>query len=424
MIANRLWKQVMGRGLIEPVDDLLDSTAASHPKLMRHLERIMIESGYDMKAYLRAIFTSKAYQRMAATTESAPGAVEPFTGPQLQRLTAEQIWDSFVALINPNPEAGDWKNQQKLQVQLAHGRVVGTALGGYRPEQIMDFAKEIATFKRALADRRTELIAESRQARVAKETDRVKELTAELKETQAMERQRIHQLVHQPALRDTEIGLITLVMPDGHPERVELASLLNVNGTVTSKLGQLQRTYETEWLEREVAKAGITDAVEKRSFLAFRRAILRTTRAAHLNSPAPAGHFLRTFGQSDRDLIENASDEPQIPQALELMNGTTFDTLSTGNSVLARRLKSLESQDERLEVIYLSLLSRKPTDRERQVLASIAAEAPGIGRAGRDFRVTEFDGVSLRAVTRVPAGIKPALRFKFVFVVAQRKEAV
>ena len=55
VIANRLWKKVFGMGLIEPVDELMDSTVAMNPELMKHLEKLMVSLKYDMKAYLRVL---------------------------------------------------------------------------------------------------------------------------------------------------------------------------------------------------------------------------------------------------------------------------------------------------------------------------------------------------------------------------------
>ncbi|MEM1296047.1 MAG: DUF1549 domain-containing protein, partial [Verrucomicrobiota bacterium] len=94
VIANRLWKKAMGIGLIEPVDEIMDSTAPSDAQLMNYLEGLMIDSGYDMKKFLAAIFNSKAYQREAGSEEIPLGGSYAFTGPILRRMTAEQIWDS------------------------------------------------------------------------------------------------------------------------------------------------------------------------------------------------------------------------------------------------------------------------------------------------------------------------------------------
>ena len=51
------------------------------------------------------------------------------------------------------------------------------------------------------------------------------------------------------------------------------------------------------------------------------------SRAAELPSPAPRGHFLREFGQSDRDLIDNANSDASMPQALVLMNSELFEAI-------------------------------------------------------------------------------------------------
>lgn len=64
-IANRLWKQMMGRGLVEPVDDFRSTNPATHPLLMKALADQFITSGYDLKSLLRIITNSAAYQRSA-----------------------------------------------------------------------------------------------------------------------------------------------------------------------------------------------------------------------------------------------------------------------------------------------------------------------------------------------------------------------
>ena len=60
VIANRLWKEVMGVGLIEPVDELMDSTEASNPQLMDYLVKRMSALDYDMKAFLRELYNFRA----------------------------------------------------------------------------------------------------------------------------------------------------------------------------------------------------------------------------------------------------------------------------------------------------------------------------------------------------------------------------
>ena len=54
-IVNRLWKEVMGVGLIEPVDDMNPNSVSSNPKLLEYLESVMILVDYDMKKFLAVL---------------------------------------------------------------------------------------------------------------------------------------------------------------------------------------------------------------------------------------------------------------------------------------------------------------------------------------------------------------------------------
>jgi hypothetical protein len=101
------------------------------------------------------------------------------------------------------------------------------------------------------------------------------------------------------------------------------------------------------------------------------------TRASELPSPAKPGHFLRLFGQSDRETIENANHEAAVPQALNLMNGPMVGALLSEESVFSQHITQQPRMEEKLDTIFLSLLTRKPTNNERQLLMSVAAERGG-----------------------------------------------
>ena len=80
-IVNRLWARFMGRGLVEPVDDM--EQAAWHPDLLDWLAEDLVAHGYDLKRTMAVILTSRAYQRVAV---NPPAADEPyvFRGPASQ----------------------------------------------------------------------------------------------------------------------------------------------------------------------------------------------------------------------------------------------------------------------------------------------------------------------------------------------------
>ena len=65
-IVNRLWKAMMGRGLVEPTDDLRKTNPPTHPQLLRRLAQDFVAHGYDIRHTLRRIGTSAAYRRGGA----------------------------------------------------------------------------------------------------------------------------------------------------------------------------------------------------------------------------------------------------------------------------------------------------------------------------------------------------------------------
>lgn len=67
-IVNRLWKRMMGRGLVEPADDFRDTNPATHPELLNKLAQDFIDNGYRLRHTLNVIANSNAYARSTSTT--------------------------------------------------------------------------------------------------------------------------------------------------------------------------------------------------------------------------------------------------------------------------------------------------------------------------------------------------------------------
>jgi hypothetical protein len=92
-------------------------------------------------------------------------------------------------------------------------------------------------------------------------------------------------------------------------------------------------------------------------------------RASELEQPAPVGHFLSKFGQSERNFVVGAaSDEGSVPQVMELMNGAATMVLTQPNSIIFQNLKSQADPMEQAEVVFLSILNRRMLPIERKML--------------------------------------------------------
>ncbi len=67
-LVNRLWGEMMGRGLVEPVDDLRSTNPPTHPELLDWLAADFVASGHDIRHTLRLIATSATYGRTTVPT--------------------------------------------------------------------------------------------------------------------------------------------------------------------------------------------------------------------------------------------------------------------------------------------------------------------------------------------------------------------
>ncbi len=99
-----------------------------------------------------------------------------------------------------------------------------------------------------------------------------------------------------------------------------------------------------------------------------------STRASELPSPERAGHLLRTFGQSDREQISNASEEATVSQALAMLNSPVSAVLSNPLSKLQQDLAKAPSLPDKIDLLYVSLLSRHPSRDERAMLDQVMRE--------------------------------------------------
>src|SRR5438876_6749387 len=66
-LVNRFWGYLMGRGLVEPIDDMRATNPASNPELLDALARDFVNAKFDLKHLLRTIMRSRAYQLSSTT---------------------------------------------------------------------------------------------------------------------------------------------------------------------------------------------------------------------------------------------------------------------------------------------------------------------------------------------------------------------
>jgi hypothetical protein len=117
-IVNRVWARLFGRGLVEPLDEMMEHEAW-HPELLDWLAAELIRRNYDLKQILLLITTSNAYQLPAVIRPQSPKSGEyVFQGPELRRITAEQFVDGLYCLgHSPTDSASPFRLAQRAWQQ-------------------------------------------------------------------------------------------------------------------------------------------------------------------------------------------------------------------------------------------------------------------------------------------------------------------
>ncbi len=104
VIANRMWKRVMGKGLYEPVDEYIPASKTAHPPLSSLLAGLMVELNYDLKAFQNVLLLTRTFQFATNPNASTVEGGDDFHGRKIERLSSEQIWDSLITLAGGDPD--------------------------------------------------------------------------------------------------------------------------------------------------------------------------------------------------------------------------------------------------------------------------------------------------------------------------------
>jgi len=105
--ANRVWKHLMGRGIIEPVDDVRVSNPPSNPALLDALTQELLRSGYDLRKLVRTIATSRTYQLASRPNDVNRADRQFFSHAYLKPLPAQVLADAVAQATGvPNDYPG------------------------------------------------------------------------------------------------------------------------------------------------------------------------------------------------------------------------------------------------------------------------------------------------------------------------------
>ncbi|REK13099.1 MAG: DUF1549 domain-containing protein [Planctomycetota bacterium] len=105
--VNRIWGHLLGRGIVEPVDDFRDSNPPSSESLIAALADDFAAHGYDRKHVIRTVLNSRTYQLSSRKNEFNAEDGKYFSHAMTRLLTAEQLLDAICRVTDvPEKFAG------------------------------------------------------------------------------------------------------------------------------------------------------------------------------------------------------------------------------------------------------------------------------------------------------------------------------
>jgi len=102
-LANRIWGHVVGKGIVDPVDDFRDSNPPSNPELLDYLASELVSSGFSARHLIRTIMNSRVYQLSSQRNKYNADDETYFSHASTRMLTAEQLLDAICA-VTGQPE--------------------------------------------------------------------------------------------------------------------------------------------------------------------------------------------------------------------------------------------------------------------------------------------------------------------------------
>lgn len=317
--VNRVWAELIGRGIVTPVDDFSSENKPTHPQLLDFMADEFVANGYDFRSLVRMIVTSDIYQRehAGAVSEEARTELEAaYLAVPIRRMISETLYDSIVVaghLFDVKHEAG-----KNLKTVWSQARIM--------------------------------------KAPAATVAQKLESVASATKKMDAMKKEPVKLTKVNPY--DLESAI-----------EIDFNAVLN-RGKMAVKIEQMQvKSKEEIEAERMAAQASRINADY---FDRFIKTVVddnpKFTSSLRMAAPAAPEHFLRVFGQPGRtELGDFRDDSSSMRQALMILNGRlTNEAARVGELEPVYQLLVGETVNvaAAIRLAYAELLTREPTAEE------------------------------------------------------------
>lgn len=337
-LVNRLWQRLMGRGLIEPCDEM-DRKPWS-PDLLDWLASDFQAHGYDVKHTLQLIVTSRAYQMETSPESSETNDNYVFKGPQAQRMSAEELYDAVSTLTNVWPHADDPMRIDHGKIHLPLGErgtiVLDTVVKANGPKAIdisLSGQRVLSLGNVVQSGTQTALQWESPTVYTKHGTLSLASLSIE------------------PTPDSNQTSFNSL--------KVEPNKILTNSNTIISYVIPRNAVRFTASVEPVAGAPAVNNAVTECFVVSGDRSLVETRAAL-----APSDDLMRALGRPNREqVVTERQSVATTLEALELTNGQTLDSMFSKGADRWMLTKP-NSAKSLVESIYLQSLSRPPSAEE------------------------------------------------------------
>jgi hypothetical protein len=409
-MANRLWAALLGRGLVHPVDAM--GTRPWSEEMLDYLGWYFAQQNFDLKAVLRLIATSRAYQAEPVQRSKEDATAEfVFRGPRARRMSAEQFVDAVWRLTNTSParwdapvRRGEPSSEESASLEWTPQWIVppaptGDTVNAKSKTPLMVLAKNLSLPSKP--KRSVGILAAPASARIFVNG-------AELKGAQATRYGAVVELridglaagdnvvaveFPAPAAKDSGPAILFAVevtLADASRQIIRSDDSWVASGSFTPeqlKAGKLSAKAD----EYKAASWGaVSIASESKEMEAERDRLKRDfVWAVQPQPPARAALMksdilMRTLGRPNRDqIVTSRPQDLSTLEALDLSAGERLnELLSRGATDLSGR--KFASSAAMVRWVYSAALSRPPTREEETAALELLGEKPSMEKTA-DF---------------------------------------
>ena len=378
-ITNRFWERLMGRGIIEPLDEM--DNDAWNGDLLDWLASDFIDSGYDLKHLIKQIMTSKVYQLPTANYKNIEEIKRDyvFKGPILKRMSAEQFSDAVSQLIKPvysavayNPKGNEQPSSRIWHRELKFDRDV-------LPEPGKRYFRKTFTLPEKSIDTAVVLISVDHTYTLYINEKKISEGTDWTKVDKLDVQNALSKGTNTIAIEGINEG--NIANPAGILFAMKISytdgskTILNSDTSWKSTAnGQKEDWISTAYNDsnwENVRNYGTSNWGKLIDFT-FEVNDGEFARASLVEQHP----FLKALGRPSRENVTTSRDEQAtLLQALELTNGEFFNkVLDEGADIWLKRYSG--NGEKIIDELYQKSMGREPTDQEKKIMITVLGKEP------------------------------------------------